>query len=124
MPSTTGSTVPAAISFSSPVRRIAEGRYRPLALLLADDRLWVNAASTTCTQLFAVELASLERARGSQRGLRRAGADIQRIQHLALPPRQGKLSLGIDDGLDRDEHEPSTTEFPFLAPPDAQGINH
>jgi len=34
-------------------------RYRALATLLADDRLWVNGASRICTQLFAVELANL-----------------------------------------------------------------
>ena len=35
------------------------GRYRQLATLLADDRLWVNSASKVCTQFFAVELAQL-----------------------------------------------------------------
>ena len=34
-------------------------RYLALATLLADDRLWVNSASTVCTQLMAVELASV-----------------------------------------------------------------
>ena len=34
-------------------------RYRPLAKLFAEDRLWVNSASNVCTQFFAVELANL-----------------------------------------------------------------
>ncbi len=100
-----------------------EGRYRPLALLLADDRLWVNAASTQCTQLFAVELASLD-GRADLNGDCGGRAPTYNASNtwrsLVV---KGSLT-GIDDGLDRDEHEPSTTDFPFLAPPDAQGINH
>lgn len=99
------------------------GRYRSLALLLADDRLWVNAASTKCTQLFAVELASLGgRAdlSGDCGGRTPTYTASNTWRSLVV---KGSLT-GIDDGLDHDEHEPSTTDFPFLAPPDAQGINH
>ena len=39
--------------------REAASRYRALAKVFADDRLWVNSASSVCTQFFAVELASL-----------------------------------------------------------------
>jgi hypothetical protein len=34
-------------------------RYRMLARVFADDRLWVNSAAHVCTQFFAVELAAL-----------------------------------------------------------------
>jgi hypothetical protein len=34
-------------------------RYDALARLLADDRLWVDGSSTSCTQFFAVELANV-----------------------------------------------------------------
>src|SRR5262249_6080904 len=37
--------------------QLAPTRYGALAALLADDRLWINSRSTTCTQLMAVELA-------------------------------------------------------------------
>jgi hypothetical protein len=98
-------------------------RYRPLALVLTDDRLWVNTASSTCTQLFAVELASLS-GRVELRddcGGRTPTYNASNIWRSLLV--KGTLA-GIDDGLDRDEHEPSTTEFPFLVPPDNQAINH
>jgi hypothetical protein len=101
----------------------AAERYRPLALLLADDRLWVNAASHTCTQLFAVELASLDGRTdlSGDCGGRTPTYNASNTWRSLLV--KGTLT-GIDDGLDHDEHEPSTTEFPFLASPDAQAINH
>jgi len=34
-------------------------------------------------------------------------------------------TTGTTDGLHQDEHPPSATEFPFLAPPDPKGVvNH
>ncbi|HEX4340615.1 MAG TPA: hypothetical protein VH062_32125 [Polyangiaceae bacterium] len=39
--------------------KAAPSRYRALAKTFADDRLWVNAATSVCTQFFAVELAKL-----------------------------------------------------------------
>ena len=39
-------------------------RYGELALVLADDRLWVNTASSHCSELFAVERAALRREAG------------------------------------------------------------
>ena len=100
----------------------ASERYRALALLLTDDRLWVNAASATCTQLFAVELASLAgRADlGRDCGGRTPTYNASNTWRSLLV--KGTLT-GINDGLDRDEHQASTTEFPFLAPPDAQAIS-
>jgi hypothetical protein len=98
-------------------------RYRPLALLLSDDRLWVNSASSTCTQLFAVELASLggrDDLSGDCGGRTPAYNASNTWRSLLV---KGTLT-GIDDGLDHDEHPPSTTDFPFLVPPDAQAINH
>lgn len=98
-------------------------RYRPLALLLTDDRLWVNAASSNCTQLFAVELAAL-----AGRSDLSADCGGRTPTYNASNTWRSLLvsgsPTGVDDGLEHDEHEPSTTEFPFLAPPDAQAINH
>jgi len=98
-------------------------RYSALAALLADDRLWVNASSSKCTQLFAVELASLARRKDLEGdcGGRTPLYDASNTWRSLLV--KGALT-GIDDGLDHDEHEPSATDFPFLAPPDAQAINH
>jgi hypothetical protein len=101
----------------------AAKRYRPLALLLTDDRLWVNATSVKCTQLFAVELASLggRPDLSGDCGGRTPTYNASNTWRSFLV--KGTLT-GIDDGLDHDEPEPSTTEFPFLGPPDAQAINH
>jgi hypothetical protein len=30
----------------------------------------------------------------------------------------------VTDGLHQDEHVPSATVFPFLAPPDPNGVDH
>lgn len=98
-------------------------RYRRLAALLADDRLWVNAASHICTQFFAVELANLAGRKDLRDdcGGRTPLYDASNAWRSLLV--QG-TTTGIDDGLHRDEHEPSATEFPFLAPPDNQAIYH
>lgn len=93
-------------------------RYRALATVLADDRLWVNSASTVCTQLFAVELASLARQRALRRdcGGRTPNYNAANVWRSLLV---NGTTIGIDDGLDHDEREHSSTVFPFLAPPDA-----
>jgi Domain of unknown function (DUF4331) len=95
------------------------GRYRQLATLLADDRLWVNSASRVCTQLFAVELAQLT----GQSALRKDCGGRSPTYSAANAYRSllaNGTSSGIDDGLARDEREQSASAFPFLAPPDAE----
>lgn len=90
-------------------------RYRALAKLLADDRLWINSDSTKCTQFFAVELAHL----GSQKSLagdcggRTPNYDAVDVYRSLLA---NGTTQGVDDGVDRDDHEHSTTRFPFLSP--------
>jgi hypothetical protein len=93
-------------------------RYRALATLLADDRLWVNSASTVCTQLFAVELASAagQSALQDNCGGRSPNYNAANVWRSLLV--NGTTS-GVDDGLDHDEREHSATVFPFLAAPDA-----
>ena len=94
-------------------------RYRPLAALLADDRLWVNSASGVCTQLFAVELANL----GGRHELltdcggRSPNYDAVNIYRSLLADASNN---SVDDGVHRDERVHSATVFPFLAAPDAQ----
>ncbi len=101
----------------------APRRYRSLANLLADDRLWINASSGQCKQFFAVELANVaSRADLTSdcggRTLTSSAANIWRSLMV-----RGEVT-GIDDGLVQDEHVPSNSEFPFLVPPDAEAINH
>ena len=98
-------------------------RYRALANVFADDRLWVNSASSVCTQFFAVELASLagQKSLSSDCGGRTPTYDTSNVWRSLLIA--GTLS-GVTDGLHQDEHPPSATVFPFLAPPDDHGVDH
>jgi hypothetical protein len=93
-------------------------RYRRLATLLADDRLWVNSASKTCAQFFAVELAQVagQSALGADCGGRTPNYDAVDVYRSLLA---NGTTTGVSDGVDRDEREHSTSAFPFLAPPDA-----
>jgi hypothetical protein len=96
-------------------------RYRVLAAVLADDRLWVNSASSICTQLFAVELANLagQAALKDDCGGRTPNYNAANVWRSLLV--EG-ATAGVDDGLDHDEREHSAMVFPFLAAPDAKSI--
>lgn len=91
-------------------------RYRALAALLADDRLWVDGRSTLCLQFFSVELAHLagEHALAIDCGGRTPRQDAVDVYRSLLA---GGATKGVDDGVDRDEREHSDSEFPFLASP-------
>jgi hypothetical protein len=91
-------------------------RYRKLATLLADDRVWINSASATCTQFLAVEFAALTTpgALAGDCGGRTPNYDASNIFRSLLI--DGTSTGGID-GLTRDEKTHSTIDFPFLAAP-------
>ena len=91
------------------------GRYRQLAALLADDRLWVNSASKICTQFFAVEVGIADDCGG--RTPTYSAANVYRSLLVTGTP------FGIDDGLTRDARDHSSNVFPFLAAPDADETN-
>jgi hypothetical protein len=84
--------------------------YLPLARLLADDRLWVNSRSKVCQQYLALELA----ADGATHdcGGRTPLYDVDVFRSLLVT---GQVT-GVDDGVPRDDREPSASLFPFLAP--------
>jgi hypothetical protein len=94
-------------------------RYRALATVLADDRLWVNSASTVCSQLFAVELAKLagQSALRDDCGGRTPNYNAVNVYRSLLVD---GTTASVDDGVERDEREHSATVFPFLAAPDAR----
>lgn len=99
-------------------------RYSALARVFADDRLWVNSAAKVCTQFFAVELANLA-------GRKEFATDCGGRSPVYDTPNAWRslLVTGVTDGihwdgLSQDEHPPSATAFPFLAPPDAHGVDH
>ncbi|MES2350579.1 MAG: DUF4331 family protein [Pseudomonadota bacterium] len=91
-------------------------RYRALAALLADDRLWVNTESHSCTQLFAVELAHLgrqEKWRGDCGGRTPNYNAVNEYRSLLV----NGTTQGVDDGVTHDELRHSDDVFPFLAAP-------
>jgi hypothetical protein len=91
-------------------------RYRALATLLADDRLWVEGSSSICGQFFSVELAALrgDNPMGIFCGGRTPNDDAIDVYRSLLATGETK---GVDDGVARDEREHSTNDFPFLAEP-------
>ena len=93
----------------------ATAPYHALARLLADDRLWVNSAVATCTRYLAVELAA-PGTTAADCGGRTPLYDANNVFRSMLV--LGR-STGVSDGIDHDDREVSTTEFPFLAAPQA-----
>ena len=91
-------------------------RYHVLAKALADDRLWIDSKSTVCSQYLAVELAALA-GPGSPKG----DCGGRTPSYDAIDVFRSLLVLGttagVDDGIERDDHIHSGTEFPFLAAP-------
>jgi hypothetical protein len=92
-------------------------RYWPMATLLADDRLWLNSRSSTCTQLFAVERAALagEAAMAGDCGGRSITYDAVNVYRSLIA---NGTTAGIDDGVHADEKVHSIAVFPFLTAPD------
>jgi hypothetical protein len=91
-------------------------RYQALAALVADDRIWVNSASTTCAEPYAVERA----ANGGGPALAQDCGGRTLTYNSVNAFRSllaGGKPTGIDDGLDQDELTPSNSVFPFLRPP-------
>jgi hypothetical protein len=91
----------------------ATTRYAALAQALADDRLYLNTDSGTCTQYFAVELDATGVARNTDCGGRAPTYDAIDVTYSALAI--GAVS-GVADGVDADE-TPISETFPYLAAP-------
>jgi len=98
-------------------------RYEKLASVFADDRLWIDSSSGVCTHFFAVEFAGVGNRKELSHdcGGRTPTYDTSNTWRSLLIA--GGLT-GVTDGLDRDEHAPSATVFPFLAPPDPDHVDH
>jgi hypothetical protein len=97
--------------------RTPKHRYRKLATLLADDRLWVDSRATECNEFLAVELAHFSGNTAAARdcGGRTPTEDAIDIYRSLLA---NGTTRGVDDGVDSDDHEHSNSVFPFLAAPD------
>ena len=92
-------------------------RYERLAKVLADDRVWVNSRSTSCTQFLGVELTAFKTpgAVSGDCGGRTPNYDASNIFRSLLT--NGTMS-GVDDGVHHPDNIVSTTDFPFLAAPE------
>ena len=91
-------------------------RYRALATLLADDRLWIDSRSTACDRFFAVELDALGGAGlpTADCGGRAPGvAAVEVLRSLLVLGR----TTGFGEGADRAVGVRPAAEFPFLANP-------
>lgn len=93
-----------------------EQRYRQSAKLLADDRLWVDSRFARCQQFMAVERLALreEGLAAEDCGGRHPLVDAIDVYRSLLA---GGKTTGVDDGVDRDEREHQSSQFPFLAAP-------
>jgi hypothetical protein len=85
----------------------AAGRYDALAGVLADDQIYVNTATGTCTQYFGVELGM-----AGDCGGRAPTYDVIDVTYSAVAI--GMVS-GVTDGVPMDDGTQSNTTFPFLA---------
>lgn len=93
-------------------------RYAALAALLADDRLWLNAAGTGAGELFALERAALAGAFDLERnpgGRHPAEDSIDIWRSLLVDGTTGSVT----DGVDGDD-APLSPAFPYLAPPQGE----
>jgi hypothetical protein len=92
------------------------GRYNTLAGVLADDQLYVNSASTTCTRYLAVEANAVNVAPNNDCGGRALTYDVIDTSYSVLAA--GALSgVGDDVNADGDGNIHSNTAFPFIAAP-------
>ena len=90
-------------------------RYRRLAELLADDRRWVDSRQTRRVEYLAVERGESGPPRpdcGGRTPLHNVNGVFR-----SLLIRGTADAVAVADGVDRDDREHSTTEFPFLAAP-------
>lgn len=92
----------------------APERYNALAAALADDRLYVNAARSTCVQYLGVELHATGLVVNTDCGGRTPLEDVIDVTYTAVT---NDLSIPVGDGVNSDNVPQSNTEFPFLAPP-------
>ncbi len=89
-------------------------RYAALALLLVDDRIRIDSRAQRCERFLAVERITREHDAGRDCGGRTVNVDaVDVFRSLLVRGRED----GIDDGVARDDHEHSSTVFPFLAAP-------
>lgn len=89
-------------------------RYRRLAELLADDRLWVDSRETQCLHYLAVERRAFGESSLRDCGGRTPLQNVNAVFRSLLI--RGTPDVA-DDGVTHDDREHSTVLFPFLSAP-------
>ena len=99
------------------------GRYDTFASVLANDRMWINTAATSCSQYFGVELIATGVLAGdagpdgsptNECGGRKLTYDV--IQTTYSAAALGAVS-GFGSGVSAVASKTNGTTFPYLAPP-------
>ena len=88
-------------------------RYRRLATVLADDRLWIDSRQTRCEHYLSVERSAFGPPLadcGGRTPLYNVNAVFRSLLIRGTPD-------VADDGVDHDDQTHSTVDFPFLAAP-------
>jgi hypothetical protein len=101
--------------FAADMTKTDKTRYKPLADVLADDQLYVDTSSGTCTTYLGVEANATGIIPNTDCGGRTLGADVIDESYSVLAI--GATS-GVTDGVAADDKlSAETTTFPYLAPP-------
>jgi hypothetical protein len=89
-------------------------RYATFASVLADDRVWVNAAGATCTTYLAVEANATNLLANADCGGRKPSYDAIKVTYSAVAA--GAL-MGVTDGTAAVPAKTSGSTFPYLGAP-------
>lgn len=89
-------------------------RYKTLSSVLAADKLWLNTASTTCTQYLAVELNATNVMANTDCGGRALPYDVIQTTYSIV---SGVGLTGFGSGVSAVASKTNGTTFPYLAAP-------
>jgi len=87
-------------------------RYDTLGGVLADDRLWLDTRSTTCTTYLAVELNATGASPNADCGGRKLDYDVVDSTYSLVSG-----AAGVGDGIGPVAEKTNGTTFPYLAAP-------
>ena len=101
--------------FAADMTKTDPSRYKALADVLADDELYVDTSSGTCTTYLGVEANATMIIPNMDCGGRTLTEDVVDESYSVLAT---GMTSGVTDGIDADDKVAAqTATFPFLAPP-------
>ena len=90
-------------------------RYATLAGVLADDRLWVNTGSTTCTTYLGVEANATNAIPNTDCGGRKPSYEVMKLTYTIAAA--GMVSTAVSDGTTPVAAKTTVATFPYFAAP-------